>query len=785
MIQEFNTNWTFWKEGTEQKRNVTLPHDAMMTEIRTPEAMGESASGYFPGGIYYYEKEFDVSDEMLEKHLTLEFESVYKNAEVFINGKKVYQAAYGYIPFYVALDGYLMCGTNTILVKADNMNQPDSRWYSGAGIYRPVWLHVQEQKYIEIEGVKVRTRSIEPKVIEVSVKHTGGEIDIEILNAEGKTIARASGEENYTFTLTEGELWSEDTPYLYTAKVVLKDNEKVLETVEESFGVRELTWNSKGLFVNGKNTLLRGGCLHHDHGILGAATYEKSEERRVRILKESGFNAIRSSHNPCSKAMLKACDKYGLYVMDELWDMWYKHKSKYDYATEFIEHYKYDIEAMVCRDYNHPSVIMYSIGNEVSEPAQKKGINLAKEMAEMLRSLDNSRAVTGGFNLMIIKNSVGGKEVYAEDGGRDDSGEKKMAGMNSTMFNMVTSMVGSGMNKAANGKKADLATTLLLTHVDISGYNYASGRYKKEGELHPERIIVGSETFPYDIAKNWEMVKKYPYLIGDFMWTAWDYLGEAGLGTWSYYEDAKGFNKPYPWLLADSGAFDILGNPNGEAMWAQAVWNKTEQPLIGVRPLNHPKEKLIKAVWRGTNALPSWAWKDCEGNKAIVEVYFDADKIELFLNGKSLGKKKVKRCRAVFKTIYKTGILEAAAYNTAGEEIGRNRLISAEGTRKIILTPEEKKIRVGDIVYIKVDIRGQNGIVESNADAKIKVIVENGELLGFGSANPRTEERYDAGEFTTFYGQAQAVVRALKPGVIKIKANSNTLESGEVMIIVE
>lgn len=343
MRQQFNTNWTFWKEGSAKRQKVTLPHDAMLAEMRSSEAKGESASGYFPGGIYYYEKEFDVSEELLGKHLTLEFESVYKNAEVFINGEKIYQAAYGYIPFFVTLDGCLRCGRNTILVKADNSNQPDSRWYSGAGIYRPVWLHIQEQKYIEIEGVRVRTKSIEPKVIEVSVAHVGGNAAVEILDAEGKTIAQADGGNYFEFTLTAGELWSEDTPYLYTVKAILKENGTVLETQEESFGVREVKWSPKGLLINGKNTLLRGGCLHHDHGILGAATYEKSEERRVRILKESGFNAIRSSHNPCSKAMLKACDKYGLYVMDELWDMWYKHKSKYDYATEFTAHYKEDI----------------------------------------------------------------------------------------------------------------------------------------------------------------------------------------------------------------------------------------------------------------------------------------------------------------------------------------------------------------------------------------------------------------------------------------------------------
>lgn len=787
MRKDFNADWKFWKEGNGVKVPVILPHDAMFTEQRTPDAKGESASAYFPGGIYYYEKEFSITKEELSKHMTLEFESVYKNAEVFVNGKKVYQAAYGYIPFFVCLDGYLQEGTNTLLVKADNTNQPDSRWYSGAGIYRPVWLYVQEQTHIEIEGVRVRTISIEPKTVEVSVKHMGGNVCVEILDAEGKEIAKAEQGDNdkYVFTLNQGSLWSEDTPYLYTAKVSLEEKGNVVEVVEENFGVRQVTWSPKGLFINGKETLLKGGCLHHDHGILGAATNDKSEERRIRILKENGFNAIRSSHNPCSKAMLRACDKLGVYVMDELWDMWYKHKSKYDYATEFMDHYKSDIEAMVSRDYNHPSVIMYSIGNEVSEPAQEKGVTLAKEMGDMIRKLDDSRAVTGGFNLMIIASSAKGKGVYNEEGGRDDSSEKKMAGMNSTMFNMVTMMVGSGMNQSANGKKADIATTPVLSTLDISGYNYASGRYAKEGNLHPERIVMGSETFPQDIAKNWTMVEKYPYLIGDFMWTAWDYVGEAGIGAWSYHEDAKGFNKPYPWLLGDTGAFDILGNPNGEAMLAKAVWHATKVPLIGVQPLNHPGEKIIKASWRGTNAIPSWSWKDCDGNKAIVEVYFDAAKIELLVNGKSLGKKKVKLCKAAFKTKYAAGEIEAIAYDAAGKEVGRSKLMSADGRRNIVLTPEETTVNVGDIVYIKVDIRGQNGVVESNADDTVKISVEGGELLGFGSANPRTEERFDTGEYATYYGQAQAVVRANKAGIININATSKKYGTAKTTVKAE
>lgn len=779
-----NADWTFWKEGFTEKQTVTIPHDAMLHEARTAKAEAGSASGFYPGGIYYYEKKLHITKEQLEGCLTLEFEGVYKNAEVSVNGTVVHKAAYGYSPFFVGLTDYLQEGENTLLVKADNSNQPDSRWYSGAGIYRPVWLHVQPKEHIVMEGVLIRTVSINPAVIEVSVEKTSGIVSVDILDQEGNLVA--AGKEEGKIEVANATLWSEDTPYLYTAKVtLLSEKGDVVETVEENFGIRTVSWSPKGFLVNGKNTLLRGGCIHHDNGILGACTYEESEDRKIRIMKENGFNAIRASHNPCSKAVLRACDKYGVYVMDESWDMWYNHKSKYDYATEFMENYKYDLRAMVRRDYNHPSVVMYSIGNEVSEPAQEKGVALAKEMGDYVRSLDDSRAVTGGFNLMIIKSSAEGKGVYKEEGGRDDSSDQKMAGMNSTMFNMITSMVGSGMNQAANGKKADEATSPVLATLDISGYNYASGRYAGEGKLHPERIVVGSETFPQDIAKNWEMVKKYPYLIGDFMWTAWDYLGEAGIGTWSFHEDAKGFNKPYPWLLADTGAFDILGNPNGEAMLAKAVWGFADKPLIGVQPCNQPDKKIIKASWRGTNALPSWSWVNCDGNKATVEVFTDVAKVELFINGKSMGKKKVKAYKAAFKVKYASGNVEAVAYDVSGNECGRSKLESASGNVTLQLVPEKTKVSVGDIVYVKTVIADEKGIVESNADTRVQVSVIDGELLGFGSANPRTEERFDAGEYTTYYGNALAVVRAAKQGKLVIKAWSVNRGSSECVIEVE
>ncbi len=746
----FNSDWSC------NGKKVCLPHDAMILGARKADAPGGSAVGFFPGGKYTYEKKFDLPVDWEGKPVKLQFEGVYKNAQVTVNGKNLGGAPYGYIPFWIDC-GVLNDGENTITVTCENLDQPDSRWYPGAGIYRPVWAWVGDG--ITAEDVRISTVSIDPAVVSVTVDGKG--MEAEILD-NGTVIASGCGE----ITVPNAKLWCEDNPYLYTCKVADQ---------EIKFGIRQVTWSSKGLFINGKETKLRGGCVHHDSGILGAATYDESEWRRVKILKDAGYNAIRASHNPCSRAMLDACDYYGMYMMDESWDMWFYHKSPYDYASQWRENYLSDLKAMVDRDYNHPCVIMYSIGNEVSEPAKAEGVEKTREMVAYLHELDATRAVTGGFNLMIIGNAAKGKGIYDEEkGGRKNDTDKSMSGMNSTMFNFITSMVGTGMNKAANSKQADAATTPCLDALDMAGYNYASGRYAMDGKLHPNRVIYGSETFPQDIAKNWAMVKQYPYLIGDFMWTAWDYLGEAGLGSWAYTSDGKGFNKPYPWLLADSGAYDILGNPNAEAFWACAVWGKLERPEIAVQPVNHPGVTPAKGSWRGTNAIPSWSWKGCEGNKAVVEVYFDCAKVELLLNDKSLGKKAVKGCKVTFKTKYAPGKLEAIAYDAAGKELARNTLETAK-TTDVHICPEKKTANVGDIVYVPVSI-GDGKNVESNADRKLTVTAENGELLAFGSANPRTEEVYHSGTFTTYYGHILAIVKATQPGVMRICVAEKTAE---------
>ncbi len=739
---DFCKNWEFSKIGDEGSMLVTLPHDAMIHEKREAECESGSAGAYFPGGVYEYKKTFDVPTEWEGKKVLIRFEGVYRKAEIYMNGVKIGRIVNGYTERTFELAHVLNYGAeNTLKVVVNNSELPNSRWYSGSGIYRPVTLFVLEQSYIALDGVKVATVSYAPAKIAVSVRHIGGEVSVSILDRD-KIMAEGLGDE-IELEIPDAKLWNDDTPFLYTCKVTLQDNGSIMDSRECAFGIRMIEWSPQGLLVNGQETLLRGGCVHHDNGILGACAYAEAEERKVRIMKEYGYNAIRSAHNPCSRAMLDACDRLGMYMMDETWDMWYQHKNKYDYASDFMDHYEDDIVSMIQKDYNHPSVIMYSIGNEVSEPAKGEGMELARKMIDIMHGLDVSRPVTVGLNLMILANAAKGKEMYRADGGinaeaaggisgdtaqdaegvvGDTQQMPDMSQMNSTMFNQLTMMIGTGMNHSADGEEADKATSSILDAVDIAGYNYASGRYPLEREAHPNRIVLGSEIFPQDIAVNWEMVEQYPYLIGDFMWTAWDYLGEAGIGAWAYTEEAISFDKPYPWLLGGAGAIDLIGHGDGSALLAKAVWGKNNGKLgIAVTPANHPGVEIIKSAWRGTNAIPSWSWKGCEGNPVTVEVYTRTVRVALLLNGEVIGEADTENCKVSFETVYQPGVLSAVGYDENGTAVESGSLQSATGTNSIYLKVENTERDNEELVFINVDICGENGEIESNADEVLTI----------------------------------------------------------------
>ncbi len=767
MIREaFNTNWTV------NGKPVTLPHDAQITEKRGPK-VSDGGHGYFPGGIYTYEKTFFAPEEWAEKTILVEFEGVYRNAEIRLNGEKIFFHAYGYTGFYVELTGLTYGKDNTITVIADNSKLPNSRWYTGAGIYRPVWLHICEKDGLRPGSVKLSTVTYDPAVVRVQ-SPIPVQAQIDGIRGEGT---------DFELTIPEARLWSDEEPNLYDVQITAGTEELVIP-----FGIRKIEWSSQGLFINGKETLLRGACVHHDNGIVGAASFPESEERRVRILKENGFNAIRSSHNPASTAMVEACDRLGMYLMDETFDMWYNRKTANDYGLDWADHWQGDIAAMINRDFNHPSVILYSIGNEVGEPAEAKGLEAAKAQIDFCHALDSSRPVTCGVNLMILTRAAKGNAMYKDGelsaGGKqteqkEESGKTKNA---SLIFNIMTSFIGSGMNKGANSKKADAIISPFLDLLDIAGYNYGSGRYPLEAKAHPDRVIFGSETFPQEIGKNWAMVKQFPYLVGDFMWTGWDYLGEAGIGAWSY-TGGMPFNRPYPWILGGAGVIDILGNPDGSCKYAQTVFGQAEGPQIAVRPVNHPGVRPSRSAWRGTNAMLSWSWNGCDGNQAVVEVYAQADSVELKLNGKSLGRRKIKDSQAKFKIRYAPGTLTAIAYDAGGREIGQNQLASATGSFRLVAHPEKETVRPGEILYVPIAVEGENGVVESNADRTVTVCAEGGELLAFGSANPCTKEEYHTGTFTTYYGRALAIVRAGQEKVVLTVRDGETDTTVEIPVV--
>lgn len=746
----FCEGWMFASEGMENAE-VILPHDATQLQPRSADAPTGSGGAYYHGGKYRYTKRFHAPAAWADRCVSLLFEGVYPSCEVLLNGAKIGGCAYGYSQFEVKLESLRIDRENELTVLVDHTHLPDSRWYAGGGIYRPVWLLEGGKSHIPDSGVRVTTLGFDPPTIRVETKHTGeGNVEVCVLS-EGKTIACVEGE-NVIIELPGASLWDADHPALYDCVAVLKKNNQILDAAETRFGIRTLHWSAGGFFVNGRKTLLKGGCIHHDNGILGTRTFDEAEWRRIRILKQYGFNAIRSAHNPLSRAALEACDALGMYVMDEAWDMWTKAKTACDYAARFAHHWHDDLKAMADKDFNHPCVVMYSIGNEVTEPAAQEGVKLAKQLVEAMKALDSTRPVTAGINIMLLMMASMGIDLLSGGGGQ----QPDPATLSSTDFNEMIAQSGAQMAMAAATPQADQVSTPVFDLLDIAGYNYSHTRYENERQLHPERIVVGSETYPQDLPRNWRIIEKCPWVIGDFMWTAWDYLGEAGIGSWVYDETNRGFAKKYPWKLAEAGALDILGNETAEAGLAAVVWGARTAPYIAVRPVNRPSEKLSKAMWRGSNAIPSWSWQGCEGREATVEVYAKEGSAELFVNGRSVGCQPIQDCEAEFVTAYEPGELKAVVTSENGRKT-ESVLRSATGAVHINVTPENEA-EPGKLLFVRVSLCGENGVIESNADRKLRLRVNGGSLLAFGSANPCTEESYLDGTCTTWYGQALAAV---------------------------
>ena len=762
------TGWTCRHLGdTAPGKAVTLPHDAMLAEPRTAISAGGTNTGWYEGHDYEYRRTLTVPENELADTHILEFEGVYHNAEVWLNGQKAAFRPYGYTNFYVDCAPYLHAGENELRVIARNADQPNSRWYSGAGIYRPVQLWKARGAHITLNGVKIRTLSLQPAIVEVRVKTTApGTVRLTVDDLPAMQ-QESDGEAVFTLTLDNARLWTPETPNLYTCRVSFADDE-----VTETFGVRKVEWGTDGFLLNGKRYIIQGACIHHDNGLLGAVCDPDAVARKVRLLKENGYNAIRSAHNPCSKALLTECDRQGMLVMDEYIDHWYIHKTEHDYVDYFNDWWRQDLTDMVEKDYNHPCVVLYSTGNEVSETAQKRGIALTKEMTDFLHGLDDSRPVTCGVNIFFNFLSSIGFGVYSDEKAKKEAeraekakqrGEKsaKKKAVGSQFFNNLAGLLGDEfMKRGATLHGCDVKTRDAFANMDIAGYNYGIYRYKHDLKKYPQRLILGSETFCNDAYKFRELAKQEPRLVGDFVWAGMDYLGEVMVGSWEYADYAETFDGGPGWVSAGSGRIDLTGKPLGEALYTRVALEADNGPYIAVCPVNHTGDRHSPSAWKMTNAMPSWSWTGFEGRKANVEVYARAARVELVLNGHTVGSKTLKNdCLAKFSIPYESGTLEAVSYDAADHEIGRCKLQSAGGATSLTLDAEEPAAQTGHLCYVRLRYTDENGITKPLMRGNIQVQVRGGTLVGLGSACPFNKHSYLDSETDTYYGEALAIVR--------------------------
>lgn len=759
--------------------SVDLPHDAMIVEKRNGRCRNGINSGYFPGGKYIYEKSFDLDAAEIGKSVVLHFEGVYQNCKVYVGDRLAGSHRYGYTAFDVDISDYVKAGNNTVRVEVDNSLEPNCRWYSGSGIYRPVSLIIQEKNHIS--RVRLETVDIHPARVRVDVATTqSGEVTVEFY--DGGTLV-ASGVPGI-LEIPEAKLWSGETPFLYTVLVKTDTDERILR-----FGIRKLLWSPKtGLTVNGREALLRGGCIHHDHGVLGACEYYDAEYRRIRILKENGFNALRIAHNPASQITLDVCDKLGMYVMNETFDGWYIPKTYHDYARWFREDWKQDVTAMVESARNHPCVILYSHGNEVSETATERGAEVCRELTNFIHSLDDSRPVTAGVNVLLNVYANKGLGVYKDKGDYKPEplptkGGYKEKKSGSAFFNALANKLGSLMFFMSKGSKGDKACLGAANGLDVLGLNYASSRYDEDVRKYPDRLMVGSETMVADLPYNWERVKKYPQVLGDFVWSAWDYLGEACIGDWTYHS-----YKGLP-LLAGQGMIDITGKPLASMYFMQIVWGLRKEPFIGVRPVNHAKEAPTTGAWQFTNAIDSWSWAGYEGTKATVEVYADAASVRLLLNGKEMGTKPVKKYKAIFRLPYQPGTLTAETLDEQGKVVSSHSLTTAGDETVLTGTPEKKVLRANgqDLCYLPIEFTDRAGNLKPYIEQRVEVTVAGAATLaGFGSALCKTDEVFDKPFHNSYRGRCLAVLRAGNvPGKASVTVKSAGCEPVTIKVEVE
>ncbi len=805
MIREnFNQDWQFLKGGSgasasafmgnDEVHMVHLPHDAMIHEERTPDVESGAQTGFYPGGEYIYQKSLQAPEEWIEKKVFLEFEGIYQTAMVYINGALAAKSLYGYSSLYVEMNPWLHFGTeNRIKVIANNSTVPNSRWYTGSGIYRNVKLMIGDRIHVPADGVRITTLNAdsESAIVETAVKlqsisRIKENVNVRVfLEKDGQTIAQdqqtvvmypnTQEMSRHIICVENPQLWDCDTPNLYQCRVQVECAGKILDETTETFGIRTLLLDAvHGLRLNGKVVKLRGTCIHHDNGILGAATLERAEDRRCKQLKEAGFNSIRSSHHPMSKAMLNACDRYGMLVMDEISDMWTYHKNPYDFALHFEECWEQVAEQMVEKDYNHPAVILYSSGNEITEAGSDAGAAINRKICNKLHELDHTRYTTMGLNGLMtagvrLKDIM--RDTMEKFGSAETKGQGNQEGSNA--FNSLMSLM--------EGERGEyFSTHPLLTEAlegcssgsDIIGLNYLTGRHVLEHELHPNKTVLGTETYPADIVRLWGIAKRYPHVLGDFTWTGYDYLGEAGCGIFHYDGNAN-FSSIYPERTAYIGDLDLIGYRRPISYLREIVYGIRKKPYLAVERLDKYGMQCAKTPWMYKDNIASWTWPGYEGKPAIVDIYADAEEVELFLNGRSLGKKPAGEQHAftaTYELAYEPGELTAVSY-TGGKEDGRFSLCTAGDKIQLCAVADRTVLHADgeDLSFITIKLVDEKGTENLFASKKVTVSLEgSGKLEAFGSADPKSTASYDDAEWVTYDGYVMAVIRSGKEeGIIK------------------
>ena len=721
----FDDNWQFTRNG--KTITVNLPHDWDIYEGPNPATGAtKEGGGWFPGGKGEYRKMFKTPKADI---VTLHFEGVYQKAEVIINGQKAGQHAYGYTPFTVDITPYLDKNErdNEVIVKVNNSEQPNCRWYSGSGIYRHVWLETKGRRYIDEWSVRVTT----PDIHTVNLK-----ADVVMENGSRKPVER-------TIHVKNPHLWSTDDPYLYHTTIEAEG-----DVLPVTYGIRTIEYSSeKGLILNGKPILINGACVHHDDGVLGAMAFDAAEIRKVKLMKEAGFNLIRTAHNPTTRAFLDACDSLGMLVIDEVFDGWRTQKNPYDYSTLIDSCYREDIHAMVQRDRNHPSVICWSIGNEVIERKDIRVVTTARKLKKAILEMDNTRPVTEA--LCAWDNDW---EIY------DPHAEV----------------------------------------LDIVGYNYMIHKHKSDHERDPKRVMWQTESYPRDAFKNWALVHEYPYIIGDIVWTGLDYLGESGIGRYYYEGERPGEHyvsggQP-DWHGAYCGDVDITGWRKPISHYREILWKTTvdmpehewkdgqmSSPIeddglyMAVKEPDGYHGKIHQTAWSVWPTWESWNWQGWEGKTIDVEVYTKDPQVKLFLNDKLIGTKNVNQStefKAIFQVPYEAGTLRAETC------WGRIKTLSTAGEPAALrLTADKNSLNHDgqDLAFITVEVIDKNGNICPDAAIPCEAIVKGqGSMLSFASADLKDREPYTSPKVTTWKGRALLVVRSMqKRGKIQVSIKSS------------